>query len=63
MERAEIEALMVADLPDSMTTKITITDLLSREGMVVVVKVLVPEITTIMTKIPMVPQGQDLSSS
>ncbi len=63
MERAEIEALMVADLPDSMTTKITITDLLSREGMAVVVKVQVPEITTIMTKIPMVPKGQDLSSN
>lgn len=63
MEMEEIEVLKVEDLPDSMITKITITDLLlSKEGMAVAVKVQDPEITSIMTKIPTMPQGLDLSS-
>jgi hypothetical protein len=63
VEMEEIEVLKVADLPGSMMTKITITDLLlSREGMAVVAKVQFPEITSIMTKIPTMPQGLDLSS-
>ena len=58
----EIEVLRVADLPDSMMTKITITDLLNREGMAVVAKVEDPEIISIMTKIATMPQGLDRSS-
>jgi hypothetical protein len=63
VEMEEIEVLRVADLPDSMMTKISITDLLSREGMAVEVKVQDPDITTIMTKIPTMPQGLDHSSN
>jgi hypothetical protein len=63
VEMEEIEVLKVADLPDSMMTKITITDLLlSREGMAVVAKVEDLEISSIMTKIPTMPQGPDRSS-
>jgi hypothetical protein len=63
VEMEEIEVLKFADLPDSMMTKITITDLLlSREGMAVVAKVEDLEITSIMTKIPTMPQGLDRSS-
>jgi hypothetical protein len=63
VEMEEIEVLRVADLPDSMMTKISITDLLSREGMAVVVKEQGPEITTIITKIHTMPQGLDHSSN
>ena len=62
VEMEEIEVLRVADLPDSMMTKITITDLLNREGMAVVAKVEDPEIISIMTKIATMPQGLDRSS-
>lgn len=58
----EIEVLRVADLSDSMITKITITDLLSREDLAVAVKEEDPEITSKMKKIPTMSQGQDHSS-
>jgi hypothetical protein len=63
VEMEEIEVLRVADLPDSMMTRITITDLLSREGMAVVVKVQGPEITTKMMRITTMRQGLDHSSN